>query len=101
MQKDSREREGKTVDWGCHHSRCGLNDRGRMRPRQAKDGRMLRNRLTAGERSRRKSTNKHPQAPTEHPDCPHQGQTSSWEGHGKGGKKGRGIYCDIRKKYGS
>ena len=67
MQEDSREGEGKTVDWGCHHSRCGLSDRGRMRLRQAKDGRMLRNRLTAGESPRRKSTNRHPQASSEHP----------------------------------
>lgn len=45
----------------------GVCDRDRMRARQAKDGRTLRNRLTEGEQSRWKNTNKHPQAPSEHP----------------------------------
>lgn len=72
-----------------------------MGARQAKDGRRLRNRLTVGERFRRKSTNRHLQAPSDIPDCPHQRQTFSWEGCAEGYRKGGGVPCDARKKYGS
>lgn len=39
-RKTTRAGEDSGVTWGHHHSRCVLSNRGRMRPRQAKDVRV-------------------------------------------------------------